>query len=58
MRRTHTNTYPLCPACCQEITDEFCLDLRPFGIAGYACEVCVSKFLGYTQDLKEVDDYV
>ena len=45
---------PVCPCCGQEISSELYLDLRPFGIAEYACEVCVRKFMGYTQDLEEV----
>lgn len=45
---------PVCPCCGQEISSDLYLDLHPFGLVGSACESCVNKNLGYTQDLEEV----
>lgn len=54
MYRRNRPTLPTCPCCRQEISSDLYLDLRPFGIRGCACEICVKKYLGYTQDLEEV----
>lgn len=43
---------PICQSCGERIWTEEYLDLEPFGIKGYACEKCVKRHKGYSEDLE------
>lgn len=50
---------PRCLCCDEPINGETCLNLKPFGINGYACEDCISSHSldPYTFDNDSTDIY-
>ena len=38
---------PKCQSCGEPILTELILDLRPFGIAAFACQRCVDRFISF-----------
>ncbi len=42
---------PVCPSCGERIMTEECIDLEPFGIAGYGCERCIKRHTVWADDL-------